>query len=325
MTEAEALAELGAKMDANTVLKSFIGAGYHGTIVPPVVQRNLFENPAWFTAHTPYQAEISQGRLEMLFNFQTLVTELTGLPVASASLLDEVTAVAEAVGIAVRHHRDKRTRSRSPARCTCRPSTWSAPALSRSASSLTAIRPMTTPLLLLVPWPGTHGLYADHGAIIEKAKPPARCVVLVADPLALTLTQSPYPRSAPTSPSARCSASACRWALAARTPPIALSPTSSTRLMPGRLVGQSVDAHGRPGYRLALQTREQHIRRDKATSNICTAQALLANMAAAYAIWHGPEGLQEIAARVHGPGCPPRHRAEGRRQDDRQAIAASTR
>lgn len=298
-SEAEALAELAAKMDANTVLKSFIGAGYHGTIVPPVIQRNLFENPAWYTAYTPYQAEISQGRLEMLFNFQTLVTELTGLPVASASLLDEATAAAEAVGIAFRHHREKRTRV--------------ALAGELHPQIVDVVRTRAEPLgivvdgasigdntsALLVPWPDTHGVYADHGEIIAKAKAAGVIIVFVADPLALTLTD----------PVAELGADIAVGSMQRFGVPLGFGGPHAaycavseklTRLMPGRLVGQSVDAHGRPGYRLALQTREQHIRRDKATSNICTAQALLANMAAAYAIWHGPQGLQEIATRVHG-------------------------
>ncbi|MBL8578601.1 MAG: aminomethyl-transferring glycine dehydrogenase [Mesorhizobium sp.] len=298
-TEAEALAELAAKLGANTVMKSFIGSGYHGTIVPPVIQRNMFENPAWYTAYTPYQAEISQGRLEMLFNFQTLVTELTGLPVASASLLDEATAVAEAMGIAFRHHREKRTKV--------------ALAGPLHPQVLDVMRTRAEPLgieidgseidentaALMVPWPNTHGVYGDHGEAIEKAKATGAIVVFVADPLALTLTE---PVAALGADIAVGSMQRFGVPLGFGGPHAAYCAVSDklTRLMPGRLVGQSVDAHGRPGYRLALQTREQHIRRDKATSNICTAQALLANMAAAYAIWHGPEGLQEIAGRVHG-------------------------
>jgi glycine dehydrogenase len=298
-SEAEALAELAAKMGANKVMKSFIGAGYHGTLVPPVIQRNMFENPAWYTAYTPYQAEISQGRLEMLFNFQTLVTELTGLPVASASLLDEATAVAEAVGIAVRHHRDKKNRI--------------ALAGPLHPQTLDVLNTRAEPLgieidgdtidgntaALLVPWPDTLGVYGDHGAAIAKAKAEGALVVFVADPLALTLTE---PVAALGADIAVGSMQRFGVPMGFGGPHAAYCAVSDklTRLMPGRLVGQSVDAHGRPGYRLALQTREQHIRRDKATSNICTAQALLANMAAAYAIWHGPEGLQEIAARVHG-------------------------
>ncbi|MBZ9850068.1 aminomethyl-transferring glycine dehydrogenase [Mesorhizobium sp. CA14] len=297
-SEAEALAELSAIMAKNTVLKSFIGAGYHGVFVPPVIQRNLFENPAWYTAYTPYQAEISQGRLEMLFNFQTLVTELTGLPVASASLLDEATAVAEAVGIALRHHRDKRTKV--------------ALAGTPHPQTLDVVRTRAEPLgievdgetiddntaALLVSWPDTFGVYGDHKAAIEKARAAGALVVFIADPLALTLTDAPAKLGADIAvgPMQRFGVP-----MGFGGPHAAYCAVSDrlTRLMPGRLVGQSTDTKGRPGYRLALQTREQHIRRDKATSNICTAQALLANMATAYAIWHGPAGLQAIAGQVH--------------------------
>jgi glycine cleavage system P protein (glycine dehydrogenase) len=297
-SEAEALAELSATMAGNTVLKSFIGAGYHGVQVPPVIQRNMFENPAWYTAYTPYQAEISQGRLEMLFNFQTLVTELTGLPVASASLLDEATAVAEAVGIALRHHRDKRTKV--------------AIAGAPHPQTLDVVRTRAEPLgtevdgetiddntaALLVSWPDTFGVYGDHKAAIEKARAIGALVIFIADPLGLTLTDPPAKLGADIAvgPMQRFGVP-----MGFGGPHAAYCAVSDklTRLMPGRLVGQSTDSKGRPGYRLALQTREQHIRRDKATSNICTAQALLANMATAYAIWHGPAGLQAIAERIH--------------------------
>ncbi|BCG87994.1 glycine dehydrogenase (decarboxylating) [Mesorhizobium sp. 113-3-9] len=297
-SEAEALAELSATMAGNTVLKSFIGAGYHGVHVPPVIQRNLFENPAWYTAYTPYQAEISQGRLEMLFNFQTLVTELTGLPVASASLLDEATAVAEAVGIALRHHRDKRTKV--------------ALAGTPHPQTLDVVRTRAEPLgieidgetiddntaALLVSWPDTSGVYGDHKVAIDKARATGALVVFIADPLGLTLTDAPAKLGADIAvgPMQRFGVP-----MGFGGPHAAYCAVSDrlTRLMPGRLVGQSTDSKGRPGYRLALQTREQHIRRDKATSNICTAQALLANMATAYAIWHGPAGLQAIAGRIH--------------------------
>ncbi|MBX3577857.1 MAG: aminomethyl-transferring glycine dehydrogenase [Rhizobiaceae bacterium] len=297
--EAEALAELGTKMAGNTVLKSFIGQGYHGVHVPPVIQRNLFENPAWYTAYTPYQAEISQGRLEMLFNFQTLVAELTGLPVASASLLDEATAVAEAVGIAFRHHKEKRGRVVLAAKV--------------HPQILDVVTTRGEPLgitvddgeidanvaALIVPWPDTLGVYRDHAAAIAGAKGAGAVVIFVADPLALTITEPPAALGADIAVG---SMQRFGVPMGYGGPHAAYCAVSDklTRLMPGRLVGQSVDAHGRPGYRLALQTREQHIRRDKATSNICTAQALLANMATAYAIWHGPEGLQAIARRVHG-------------------------
>ncbi len=298
-SEAEALAELGAAMHQNKVLKSFIGAGFHGVEVPPVIQRNLFENPAWYTAYTPYQSEISQGRLEMLFHFQTLVTELTGLPVASASLLDEGSAVAEAVGIAWRHHRSRRNRL--------------AIAGSLHPQTLDVVTTRGEPLgitvdgnlidddtfALIVPWADTYGVYVDHSALIAEAKAKDVVVIFVADPLGLILSRTPAELGAEIAVG---SMQRFGVPMGFGGPHAAYCAVSErlTRLMPGRLVGQSTDAHGRPGYRLALQTREQHIRRDKATSNICTAQALLANMAAAYAIWHGPEGLAGIASRVHG-------------------------
>ncbi|MGN6584653.1 MAG: glycine dehydrogenase, partial [Rhizobiaceae bacterium] len=298
-SEAEALAELSGIMGQNNVLKSFLGQGYHGCFVPPVIQRNLFENPAWYTAYTPYQAEISQGRLEMLFHFQTLVTELTGLPIASASLLDEATAVAEAVGIAFRHHREKRGRV--------------ALAGALHSQVLDVVHTRAEPLgitigegavdaetaALIVPWPDTFGIYHDHAEAIRKAKEVDAIVIFVADPLPLTLTEPPAALGAEIAVG---SMQRFGVPMGFGGPHAAYCAVSDrlTRLMPGRLVGQSVDSKGRPAYRLALQTREQHIRREKATSNICTAQALLANMAAAYAIWHGPGGLQAIASRIHG-------------------------
>ena len=280
-------------------MKSFVGAGFHGVIVPPVIQRNLFENPAWYTAYTPYQSEISQGRLELLFHFQTLVAELTGLPVASASLLDEASAVAEAVGIAWRHHRERRSR------------VVLAGALHPHIRDVVETRgePLAISLdegaidetvaAVIVPWPDTFGVYRDHGAAIEKAKAAGALVIFVADPLALVLDEPPAKLGADIAVGAM---QRFGVPMGFGGPHAAYCAVSDklTRLMPGRLVGQSVDSKGRPGYRLALQTREQHIRRDKATSNICTAQALLANMATAYAVWHGPEGLRAIASHVHG-------------------------
>ncbi|WEX07569.1 aminomethyl-transferring glycine dehydrogenase [Chelativorans sp. AA-79] len=299
-SEAEALAGLQDYMRDNKVLKSFIGAGYHGCHVPPVIQRNLFENPAWYTAYTPYQSEISQGRLEMLFHFQTLVAELTGLPVASASLLDEASAAAEAVGIAWRHHKSRRNRL------------VVAGALDPQTRDVVATR--AEPLgigiargseldddtfALIIPWGDTYGVYGDHAEIIREAKKRDVIVIFVADPLGLVLSRTPADLGAEIAVG---SMQRFGVPMGFGGPHAAYCAVSDrlTRLMPGRLVGQSTDAHGRPGYRLALQTREQHIRRDKATSNICTAQALLANMAAAYAIWHGPEGLKAMAGHVHG-------------------------
>ena len=296
--EAEALAELGAIMASNTVMKSFIGQGYHGCHVPPVIQRNLFESPAWYTAYTPYQSEISQGRLELLFHFQTLVAELTGLPIASASLLDEATAVAEAIGIAYRHHRGRRLRVCLAGRL--HPQVMDV--IETRAEPLgmrvdgDAIDDETA--ALIVPWPDTQGVFCDHSTAIGTAKTAGALVIFVADPLALTVIEPPAALGADIAVG-----SMQRYGV-----PMGLGGPHAaycavaeplTRLLPGRLVGRSTDRSGRPGYRLALQTREQHIRREKATSNICTAQALLANMAASYAIWHGPEGLRAIAEHVH--------------------------
>ncbi|MDJ1464865.1 aminomethyl-transferring glycine dehydrogenase [Nitratireductor sp. GZWM139] len=297
-SETEALEELGAAMRQNKVLKSFIGAGYYGVKVPPVIQRNLFENPAWYTAYTPYQSEISQGRLELLFHFQTLVTELTGLPVASASLLDEGSAVAEAVGIAWRHHRSKRSKLAIAGEL--HPQTRDV-VVTRAEPLGIEVDGDTiddNTFALIVPWTDTYGVHGDHGALIAEAKDKGAIVIMVADPLGLLLSETPAALGAEIAVG-----SMQRYGvpMGFGGPHAAYCAVSDklTRLMPGRLVGQSVDAHGRPGYRLALQTREQHIRRDKATSNICTAQALLANMAAAFAIWHGPEGLAAIAEQVH--------------------------
>jgi len=297
-TEAQALAELAEKMGRNKLLKSFIGQGYHGCRVPPVIQRNLFENPAWYTAYTPYQAEISQGRLEMLFIFQTLVSELTGLPVAAASLLDEATAVAEAIGVALRHHRDQRSR------------VVVAGELHPQVADVVATRggPMGISIdsgdidesvaALIVPWPDTHGVFGDHAARIARARAAGALVIFDADPLALTLADAPAGLGADIAVGSMQRFGVPMGFGGPHAAYLAVS-DKLTRLIPGRIVGQSVDTKGRPGFRLALQTREQHIRRDKATSNICTAQALLANMSAAFAIWHGPQGLQSLARRIH--------------------------
>ncbi|WP_439271180.1 aminomethyl-transferring glycine dehydrogenase [Pseudochrobactrum sp. HB0163] len=299
LDEAAALQELSEIMGRNVIAKSFYGAGYHGTHVPPVIQRNLFENPAWYTAYTPYQAEISQGRLELLFNFQTLVTELTGLPVACASLLDEATAVAEAAGIAYRHHREKRPKMVIAGEL--HPQTLDV--LNTRAEPHGMIIEVggevdTTTAAVFIPWPDTRGVYGDFSRIIANAKQTGALVVAVADPLALTITQPPASWGADIAVG-----SMQRYGVPMGNggPHAAYLSVKEnlTRIIPGRIVGQSLDAHGRPAYRLALQTREQHIRRDKATSNICTAQALLANMAAAYAIWHGPQGLAKIADAIH--------------------------
>lgn len=302
-TENAALDELKAIMAQNRVLKSFIGQGYHGTFVPPVIQRNLFENPAWYTAYTPYQAEISQGRLELLFHFQTLVSELTGLPVAAASLLDEASALAEAVALAVRSFRDRRKQIVIAG--ALHPQTGDvvrtrAETMGFDIAAEGGITQDTAAVVL--PWPDTFGVFHDWSDCIREARAKGARIIALADPLALTLMDAPAHQGVDI-----VAGSMQRFGV-----PMGFGGPHAgylavcaelTRLIPGRIVGQSLDTQGRTGYRLALQTREQHIRRDKATSNICTAQALLANMAAAYAIWHGPAGLQAIARRIHRLAC----------------------
>ncbi|MEP0944124.1 MAG: aminomethyl-transferring glycine dehydrogenase [Rhizobiaceae bacterium] len=304
VSEEAALAEISEKLGRNIVAKPMIGQGYHGTHVPPVIQRNLLENPAWYTSYTPYQPEISQGRLEMLFHFQTLVSELTGLPIANASLLDEATAVAEAAGMAFRHHRSKRPRV--VVANAMHPQTVDV-LQTRASTADYAIEIPDNPeaaigndvAAVIVQWPDTHGAFDDPAAIVSAAKEVGALVIVSADPMGLVLMDGPGTWGADI-----CVGSMQRFGvpLGNGGPHAAYMAVSDglTRMLPGRLVGQSIDRHGRPAYRLALQTREQHIRREKATSNICTAQALLANMAAAYAVWHGPDGLAAMAERIHG-------------------------
>ncbi|WP_136661121.1 aminomethyl-transferring glycine dehydrogenase [Nitratireductor sp. XY-223] len=295
--EHDALAELRATIDENVEARSFIGQGYYGCRVPAVIQRNLFENPAWYTAYTPYQPEISQGRLEMLFNFQTLVSELTGLPVANASLLDEASAVAEAAGMAYRHHRMKRHTISVVNRLHPQSRTVLETRMSPLDIKVRDGAPDDDTAAVVFSWPDTLGGFENPAEIVKAAKDAGALVIVVTDPLALALLQPPGDWGADI-----VVGSAQRFGvpMGFGGPHAAYIGVAEnlTRIMPGRLVGQSVDANGNPAYRLALQTREQHIRRDKATSNICTAQALLANMAAAYAIWHGPDGLRAIAART---------------------------
>lgn len=298
-SEREALHELHTIMGENKLKKSFIGQGYHGTFTPPVIVRNMFENPAWYTPYTPYQAEISQGRLELLFNFQTLVAELTGLPIAAASLLDEGTALAEATALASRFFRDGRVKMHVCG--ALHPQTLDvvktrAVPLGFNIVEEGAIDEETAAIIL--PWPDTYGLFHDYGSLIAEAKQKGVLVIVVADPLALCVMEAPANWGADIAVG-----SMQRFGVPVGFggPHAAYLAVSQplTRLIPGRIVGQSTDTQGRVGYRLALQTREQHIRRDKATSNICTAQALLANMATAYAVWHGPEGLKALADDVH--------------------------
>ncbi|BBL53728.1 glycine dehydrogenase (decarboxylating) [Bartonella quintana] len=303
VSEGQALEELSKIMGRNHVHKSFIGQGYHGTCVPPVILRNLFENPAWYTAYTPYQAEISQGRLELLFYFQTLISELTGLPVAAASLLDEATALAEANAVAVRFAREKKTKI--SLQSLLHPQILSvvqtrAETQGISISENSEICSNTAAIVLS--WPDTKGFFNDYSEVIKEAKAKGALVIVVADPLALTLMEPPAQWGADIVVGSMQRYGVPMGFGGPHAGYLAVS-DALTRLIPGRIVGQSVDTKGRVGFRLALQTREQHIRRDKATSNICTAQALLANMATAYAVWHGPQGLQEIAQRIHSLTC----------------------
>lgn len=302
VTEEEALAKIRAIADRNTVFRSFIGQGYYGTLTPNVILRNVLENPAWYTAYTPYQAEISQGRMEALINFQTMVTDLTGMDISNASLLDEATAAAEAMTLAKRSAKSK----------------------SNVFFVSKDVHPQTLEVLrtradgigielhvgadagagsvdsfgVLLQYPNTFGRINDYTALAEATHARGGIVCVATDLLALTLIAAPgswgadivvgntqrfgvpYGFGGP-----HAAYLACRDAY--------------KRSMPGRLIGVSVDSEGKPAYRLTLQTREQHIRREKATSNICTAQVLLAVMASMYAVYHGPDGLVRIARRTH--------------------------
>ena len=302
LTEVQALAKIRAIAGKNKVLRSFIGQGYYGTHTPNVILRNILENPAWYTAYTPYQAEISQGRMEALINFQQMVADLTGMEIANASLLDEATAAAEAMTLAKRSAKSKsdvffvhdavhpqtlellRTRA-EPMGIVLRVGT---PAEALEADSFG----------VLLQYPDSFGHIGDHKTLVEAVHARQGLVAVATDLLALTLIAAPGEWGADIvvgnsqrfgvpfgfgGPHA--AFMACRDAY--------------KRSMPGRLIGVSVDAEGKPAYRLTLQTREQHIRREKATSNICTAQVLLAVMASMYAVYHGPEGLTRIARRTH--------------------------
>ena len=305
-SEEQALAELQALARQNKVLKSFIGAGYYGTLTPKVIQRNVLENPAWYTAYTPYQPEISQGRLEVLFYFQTLVAELTGLEIANASLLDEATAAAEAMTLC---HRSVRGDQRQTFLVSehCHPQTIE---IIETRAEPLGIRIVRFDELrgvdqwddvfgAIVQYPATDGRVHDYAPLIDAAHQHGAMVVMATDLLALLLLRSPGELGADVAVG---NAQRFGVPLGFGGPHAAFMATRDAfkRTMPGRLVGQSIDAQGNPAYRLALQTREQHIRREKATSNICTAQALLAILSTLYACYHGPDGLRAIALRVHG-------------------------
>ena len=302
MSERELLYHMRVTASKNKVMNSLIGQGYYGTVTPPVIQRNILENPAWYTAYTPYQPEISQGRLEALLNFQTMISDLTGLEIANASLLDEATACAEAMTMAQRVAKSKATAFFVDENC--------------HPQNIAVMRTRAKPLGIQVivgnpddldptavfgaifQYPGTHGHIRDFTNAMSALHAQKAVGIVSADPLALTLLKDPGAMGADIAVG-----STQRFGVPEGYggPHAAYMATKDAykRSTPGRIVGISIDSHGNKAYRLSLQTREQHIRREKATSNVCTAQALLAVMASFYAVFHGPEGLKAIAQRIH--------------------------
>jgi len=300
-TEAQALEELRQIAKQNQIFKNYIGQGYYGTLTPNVVQRNILENPAWYTAYTPYQPEISQGRLEALFNFQTMITDLTGLEIANASMLDEGTAAAEAMALCQRVSRSKSPRFYVDSDCLPQTIEILATRAEPLGIELEVGRPEDCDgevFGLLLQYPGASGEIRDYRQVIESVQQHQGKVVMAADILSLTLLQSPGSLGADIAVG---STQRFGVPMGYGGPHAGYMATKEAykRNLPGRLVGLSQDAAGNPAYRLALQTREQHIRREKATSNICTAQVLLAVIASMYAVYHGPQGLARIAHRVH--------------------------
>ncbi|MFM8414248.1 MAG: glycine dehydrogenase (aminomethyl-transferring), partial [Planctomycetota bacterium] len=304
VSEAAALAELEAIAARNRVFKSFIGQGYHGTRTPAVILRNVLENPAWYTAYTPYQAEISQGRMEALVNFQTMICDLTGMPIANASLLDEATAAAEAMTLARRSAKSKSRRFLVDH--SCHPQSIEVLATRAEPLGIELVVGDVRQLLAggdcfgaLVQYPATDGDVADWRGLADGVHALEALLCVAADPLALTLLVPPGEWGADIVVG---STQRFGMPMGCGGPHAAFFACRDEfkRSLPGRLVGVSVDSAGRPAYRLALQTREQHIRREKATSNICTAQVLPAVVASMYAVYHGPEGLARIAGRVAG-------------------------
>ena len=304
LSEREALAELQMIASKNRVFRSYLGMGYSGTHTPPVIQRNILENPGWYTAYTPYQAEISQGRLEALLVYQTMIIDLTGLPIANASLLDEATAAAE--GMALAHASVKGERRKFLVSASCHPQNIDVVRTRAKARGWEVVVGDHQDFAfdddvfgVLLQYPATDGALHDYADVVEKAHEAGALVIVAADLLSLTLLRAPGEWGADVvvgntqrfgvplgfgGPHA--AFFACR--------------DEYRRQMPGRIIGLTKDSRDRDAFYMALQTREQHIRREKATSNVCTAQVLLAVIAAMYAVYHGPDGLRRIAARVHG-------------------------
>jgi len=304
LSEPQAQAELRRMADRNQVLKSMIGQGYHGTITPAVIRRNLLENPAWYTAYTPYQPEISQGRLEALLNFQTMIADLTGLPWAGASLLDEASAAAEAMTLS---RRGVRSGTMFLADEDCLPQTLAVLRTRAEPLGIDLQVARLTPEVIaaadglfgvLIQYPAATGEIRDPAPLIEAAHAKGALATVAADPLALTLLKPPGELGADIAIGSTQRFGVPMWFGGPHAAYISVTDPLK-RQLPGRIVGVSVDADGHPAYRLALQAREQHIRREKATSNICTAQVLLAVTAAMYATYHGPEGLAAIARAIH--------------------------
>ena len=305
LNEVQAIESLREIADKNLIFDSFIGCGYYGTITPPVVLRNVLENPAWYTAYTPYQPEISQGRLEALFAFHTAVCDLTALPIANASMLDEGTAAAEAMTLARRTYKgsdnavfliDQNVHPQTKAVIATRAKPLNIEI--EEFDSKQGIKTESEYFAALVQYPDTTGSVDDYSHIAEQIHANNAFLIAATDLLSLTLLKPPGEWGADV---AIGSAQRFGVPMGFGGPHAGFMAVQSglERSMPGRLIGQSVDVHGNPAFRLALQTREQHIRRDKATSNICTAQVLLAVISAFYAMWHGPAGLKLIAQNIH--------------------------
>lgn len=304
LSEVDALSRLSSIMERNQLKKSLIGQGYYGTHTPTVIQRNILENPGWYTAYTPYQAEIAQGRLEALLNFQTMIANLTGLDVANASLLDEGTAAAEAMSLALAGKPNGKVIFVSQR---CHPQTIDVVQTRAEPLGIEVLvgdhqtlqpEEISGLFAAIVQYPDTRGRVDDFSAFFDRLRAIGALSIVAADLLALTVLRAPGEFGADI-----CVGSSQRFGvpMGFGGPHAAFMSCKDAlkRKMPGRLIGVSVDAYGKPGFRLSLQTREQHIRRDKATSNICTAQVLLAVMASMYAVYHGPRGLQHIAGEIH--------------------------